>query len=281
MLHLRRLISLTLVLLGSLGVVTCAALIGGVWFVDARLSQGTRGAFATLDASLTRVRERVGSVRERIDNSRVTAREIQEKLAEWTQREAGEQLAERLEVAEKSKRLAEVMQRADGWLEAVARSLEFAGSALEFVNAAGVSVEAFPVAELLFEISSVRSQLHDVSDMVTDLRNRTATDDGEALPKERLDQAVKLAVRVVASSDRIETRLQRFDGKLAKAQDELKNVETRCLRWIHAGAIGMTLLCLWMLAAQLALAHHGWSGLRGGRNQQQSRTSRESQFKTS
>jgi len=266
MLHLRRLISLTLVLLGSLGVVTCAALIGGVWFVDARLSQGTRGAFATLDASLTRVRERVGSVRERIDNSRVTAREIQEKLAEWTQREAGEQLAERLEVAEKSKRLAEVMQRADGWLEAVARSLEFAGSALEFVNAAGVSVEAFPVAELLFEISSVRSQLHDVSDMVTDLRNRTATDDGEALPKERLDQAVKLAVRVVASSDRIETRLQRFDGKLAKAQDELKNVETRCLRWIHAGAIGMTLLCLWMLAAQLALAHHGWSGLRGGRN---------------
>jgi len=274
--HLKRFFLLTLLLLGSLGVVTCASLIGGVWLVDARLSQGTEGAFATLDASLTRVRERVGNVRERIDNSRVTSREIQEKLAEWAQREAGEQLAERLEVAKKTQRLAEVMQRADVWLEAVARSLEFADSALQFVNAAGLSVEAIPVAQLLFEISSVRSQLHDVSDMVTDLRNRTATDDGKALAKERLDQAGKLAVRVVASADRIETRLQRFDGKLAKAQDELKNMETGCLRWIHAGAIGMTLLFIWMLAAQLTLANHGWSGLRGGRNQQQSLTSHDS-----
>src|SRR5215213_4713202 len=93
-----RLVSLFAFLLGSLGVVVCAAAIGFVLWMGSRLTQTNERVFNHIDASLTAVRDRILGANKRVKESKITTKVIGENIRNWMQEKTSERFALRLKV---------------------------------------------------------------------------------------------------------------------------------------------------------------------------------------
>jgi hypothetical protein len=258
----KRLLNLLALFLGFIGLVGCFALVVGVWIISARLSQVTENLFGKLDGSLVVVRERVAQTHDRVEASKITTEGIEKTLKDWTKREADERLALRLNAAEKTERLASTLQQADHWLEVSESSVELVQQALSMGSLAGAPMDTTSVDGLIEEIASFRSQLAEATEFVARIHERTAEASEEKSLEERIEQAVQLALRVVATLGSIDSRLEKFENRLSETQKNLQGLKTKTRRWILVVTIGITLLMVWMAAGQVALCLLAWNGLR-------------------
>jgi len=261
----KRLPSLLALFLGFIGLVGCFALVVGVWIISARLSQVTENLFGKLDGSLVVVRERVAQTHDRVEVSKITTEGIEKTLKDWTKREAGERLALRLNAAEKTERLASTLQQADHWLEVSESSVELVQQALSMGSLAGAPMDTTSVDGLIEEIASFRSQLAEATEFVARIHERTAEASEEKSLEERIEQAVQLALRVVATLGSIDSRLEKFENRLSETQKNLHGLNTKTRRWILVVTIGITLFMVWMAAGQVALCRLAWNSLRRSR----------------
>jgi hypothetical protein len=115
---------------------------------------------------------------------------------------------------------------------------------------------------LIEEIASFRSQLAEATEFVARIHERTAEASEEKSLEERIEQAVQLALRVVATLGSIDSRLEKFENRLSETQKNLQELKTKTHRWILVVTIGITLLMVWMAAGQVALCLLAWNGLR-------------------
>ena len=258
----KRVLRLLALLLGLIGIVGCVAAIVGAWLVSARLSQVTENVFETIDGSLIVVREQVAQTQERVEEAKISTEGMAETLKDWTKREAGERLAQRLNVAGTTDRLASTLQKADHWLEVSESSVELVQQALSIGSAAGAPMDTAPVDGLIEEIASLRMQLAEAAELVARIHQRTAEASEDKSLEERIEQAVQLALRVVATLSSIDSRLEKLENRLAGTQRSLQGLKTRTTRWILVVTIGITLLMVWMAAGQVALCFLARNGLR-------------------
>jgi hypothetical protein len=264
----KRILSLLALLLGLVGLAASTVAIVAIWSVSARLSRVTENVFERIDGSLVVVRERVAQTRERVEAARITTEGIERTLRDWTKREARDRLTSRLGVEEKAERLASGLQQADHWLTFSESSVQLVQQALALANSTGAPVETEPADRLLEELASLRVQLTQVTESVERIRERTAEAGGEKLLKERIDQAVRLALRVIATLGSIDSRLEDFGKRLSETRTEARNLKTKTPLWIRIATIDITLLILWMAAGQFLLFLHGWQGTRKSRIRQ-------------
>ena len=220
-----------------------------------------RNLFGRVDHNLSEIRQRVPPVKERCEAAKITVHDIERTLREWTKREAGEQLSERLELSERTERIASSVQQADQWLEMSELSLELVQHML-FARRPTEPVESNSVGALLEEISNLRTQLSEIEDFTNAVHERTAPGgDGKPLRK-RIEQALQLAVRTAATMGLIESGLEELDEKLSRVQFDLRKMENSTLRWILIAALGITLLMIWMSAGQVSMCRWAWRGIR-------------------
>ncbi len=245
-------------LVGLLGAVGCVALIVYVWMADYQLSQSVTEIADKLDNSLDVLSERVQSAEQRVDESRVTSEEIKDSLERWVRQTPQRQLAERLQLDEKAAQLSAILIQATSWLDASETTVELVGQLAALANQAGASFDTDSVDRLLAELGSLRMRMDDVSGMVTDLRDRMDPNSDVKTLRDRLERAIQLAVRVIATLGIIQERLRELDGELHATQADLQQAEPKLHRWIHFGAIGLTILWTWMLVGQLALFRLSW-----------------------
>jgi hypothetical protein len=249
-------------LLGGAGVVACAMAIYEIWIVRAKVSQRTEVTFARIDDLLVAVKERVGKASERIGHARITLQDLEEALKSWSRREARERLAARLDIAGKADRVSAALADADHWLEVSASSLALARQALQIGNAAGASMDTEPIDRLHETVESWRAELAQAAELAARVRDGVAgTDDAPSL-RERFEQALKLALRMVATLSSLGDRLEHFETRVSEVRGRVDQFKFRTLRWILTAAIGSTVLIAWMAAGQATLALLGWRGVR-------------------
>lgn len=255
----KQILRLLALLLGIVGFVGCMAALAGVWSVGAAVSQTTEHVFERIDGALVVAGRRISEARDGVEAAKITTQSIQSALKKWTKRETGERLAERLELAEKTQRLASGLEQADHWLELSQSSVELVAQALSLGSSAGAPVDAAAVDGLIEEIGSLRAQLATATDFVARLHKQT--DDGESFG-ERIEQAAELALRVIATLGTVDSRLEAFGDAISGTQSDLRELKGKTLRWILIAKAGVALLIVWMAAGQVALGLLAYRALR-------------------
>jgi flagellin-like hook-associated protein FlgL len=262
----QRIFWLFAILFGSVGCVVCVAAIVSGYRVSHRLGQATESVFQKIDASLVSVGKRMARTQQRVNSSKISSEEIVDALKDWTRREAGDRLAIRLETAEKTERIGATLQQADDWLEISQSSVNLVQHALSIGRQSGAPVETPSVDALLEEIESLRQQLTEATELVARIHQRTTDSQDEKTPGERIEQAVQLTLRVVATLGSLDARLETFEKRLSQARDNLQGVESKTHRRLRVVTVCVILLLAWMAAGQMALFRLGWISLAPYRN---------------
>ena len=204
------------------------------------------------------VRDRVLRTQERVQDSKITAETIEQSLRSRTTKEARERLASRLEVEERAEDLTSVLLQADQLLELSASSVEIVQQALSIRNSAGAAVGTDSVDRLLEEIASLRGQLAEATESVERVREHVDEASEGQSSEERIDHAIELALRVVATLSSIDLRLANFEYRLSETQGEAHLWETDTLRWILIANIGISLVIAWMAVGQISVCILVW-----------------------
>ena len=260
-----RILGILAFVLGFTGFVGCFAAIVLACIASDRLSHVADSVFGIVDRSLEAVEERVGQTQDRVEAAKITTEGIEKSLKSWAKKETGERLALRLDVANKTERLAATLQQADQWLEVSQASIELVQQAVAMVNAPGAPSDATVGDGLTEEIASLRRQIAQATEFVENIRRRTTEANEEKTRKERIEQAVQLALRVVATLGSIDARLKAFEGRISQTRVNSQRRQTTIRRWILGVTLGIVLLFVWMAAGQAALCTCGWKGVRGRR----------------
>ena len=113
---LKRVVALLAMFLGFLGVIGCFLGAYAVWLAGSRLDRANDRVFAIVDRSLAAARDRVLSVQQRVQESKLTTDEIGKHLRDWTAKQGAERVVARLEIEGKANKLAQKLQQADVWL---------------------------------------------------------------------------------------------------------------------------------------------------------------------
>ncbi len=251
--------------LGFTGFVGCLAAIVFACIASGRLSHVADPAFGIVDRSLVAVEKRVGQTQNRVEAAKITTEGIEKSLKSWSKKATGERLASRLDVAKKTERLTATLQQADRWLDVSQASIELMQQVMAMVNATGAPSDVTVGDGLTEEITSLRRQIAQATQFAESIYQRTTEANEEEPREERIEQAVRLALRVVATLGSINVRLKVLEGRLSQTRVNSQRRQITIRRWILGATFGIVLLFVWMAVGQAALCTYGWKGLRGRR----------------
>jgi hypothetical protein len=257
----KRLLPLTTLSLGGIGVVVCVAGILGVLLVGSRLNRTADNVFTQIDSCFATVRDRFAGIRERVQAAKITSQDIEQGLKDWTKKQANDRLISRLEVEERAEQLASGLQQADQWLEFSESSIQLVQQALEVGKSTGAPVDTDAADRLLEDLASLRIQLTQATESAERIRARTAKAGEANLLEEDINPAIQLALRVIATLGSIDSRLEELGNSLSETRTKVQSLRTRYFRWMRIATIGIILLISWMAAGQCSLCLHGWQSL--------------------
>jgi hypothetical protein len=248
--------------LGGLGVVICVAALVVIWIVRVRVGQLNENVFAGLDRTLVAVGQRVSQTRDRVRDAKLTTADVEKSLLDWTKRRAGERVAAQLNAQEKADRVSALLQQAGDWLEIAESSAGLVNELLSNLPRASEQADVPSLGRLIEEIAAARAQLAEAADVVARIRERIVAVGDEKSRQERIEQAAQLTVRVADTLGSLDSRLEKFGGRVSEVQDRLRELKTRTSWWIRVVTVGVTLLILLMAAGQFALCWLAWNGWR-------------------
>ena len=248
---------------GCLGIVVCLAGMVSAWSLSSQLHRTTDDIFATLDGTLETIHDRSVQAHKHIRASKITTDEIATTLKDWTKRKMGRQVAQRLDIDEKTAHLASALQQADHALTVSESAVKLVRQTLLLLNSTGAPTDPATVDRLIEELSSLHSRLDEATRIVADIHDRTSEEIDKKTLKQRLGQAAQLAARVAVTLGAIDSRLEEFTNRLAKTRERIQELQAEISRNIWYAAIIAELLIVWMAAGQvaiclLALLQVGW-----------------------
>jgi hypothetical protein len=257
----KQLLRVLVLLFSFVSFATCVAAVIGLLVVGPRLSAATQDIFRTVNDALAVVREKVERSHDRVIDSKITAESIEESVKKWSRQEAGERLAEQLEVEKNAAQLATVLVQADQWLELSESSAVIAKHAMSAVGTTTAQDYQVSIESLIEQIAALRVQVANATAAVGSIRERAAGYDSETPSDQRIDAVLQLARRLFVTLGSIDTRLADFAHALSGTQRDLRQMELTTVRWILIARIGFSLLVAWLAAGQVCLLVHAWRGL--------------------
>jgi hypothetical protein len=248
--------------LGSVGIVVCAVLMIVLWIVSIRVGGATEKLFGKVDASMGVVHKRVVQTKDRVTTATITANDLETTLRNWTRREVGQRLAPHLDAAQKTEQLASSLRQADDWLEVSESAVGVVQEILSISASTSAPTDTTFVDELKEQIQSVRVQVAEATAFVGRIQERIAETSEAKLPEARIEQAIQLGLRVVATLGSIGPCLEKHADRITAAQSQLQDVKARTQRWRLCLTMGLSFLMIWMAAGQAALCRLAWNGWR-------------------
>lgn len=252
---LRRLVSVLMLAAGLLGSAACAAATYAVWRVEVRLQQANDRAFDLIDRGLGAVEDRVRRVRERVEQSRITTGELSAKLRDWATRKAEERLVAKLEVERRAGQLEGQLRAADLWLESSEGSIRDAQGFLDLGRSLGADVDPGWLNEPLETLAAIRAKVREAEREAEEIREFASPE--IEVDENRLARVLRLTARVVVTVTEISPRLDRFANRVSDVRADARGVQEQTSRRILWGAIGCTVVVVWVAAGQLALCVWG------------------------
>jgi hypothetical protein len=152
------------------------------------------------------------------------------------------------------------------WLGRSGESILAIQQALDIGSSLGAPVDAASLDPLLAELVSMRDQMQQVTETVGEVRDRGAEIRGEGLAEDRIEQAIRLVLRVVATLAEVDECLSEYLTALDEIQPKLEQLNRKTNLSIFAAMFVALLLILWMAAGQVSLCRNGWKNLRRDRS---------------
>jgi hypothetical protein len=248
--------------MGSVGIVVCAVLMIVLWIVSIRVGGATESLFNKVDASMGAVHKRVVQTRDGVTAATIAANDLETTLRNWTTREAGQRLALRLDAAQRSEQLALSLRQANDWLEVSESAVGVVQEILSISASTSAPTDTTLVDELGEQIESMQLQLAEAMELVDKIQERIAETSEAKLPEVRIEQAIHLGLRVVATLGSIGPRLEKLADRFTAAQSQLQVVKARTQLWRLCLTMGLSFFMVWMAAGQAALCRLAWNGWR-------------------
>jgi hypothetical protein len=258
--RLKRLLNAIGIGLGGAGVVICIAGIVVVWIASSRLNRLTESVFAKIDQAMVVVHQRVAQARNRVAEAKISTADLQESLRDWAQRAASQRLALESNAAEKCERLTTTLQQADRWLEIAESSAGLVQGLLSVETLTSAPSDSTLLSPLIAEIGSLRGQLASATEAAMTIRDRIVVTGDEKSVGERVERALQLALRVVATLEPLSSRFDAFATRLSATRSQLQEFKAGTDLWTLRIAIALTLFILLMAAGQVALCRLAWNG---------------------
>jgi len=257
----QRIVSRLALVLGVFGTFACVAGIVALWSAEFRLSRATEHLFGRIDVSLQIIRQHTREAAERLETARITSESISEEIKRGTRGQARQQVAQRLDLAEKVRQVATTLQQIDQRLETAQSAVELVRGVAALAGEAGAAQDSSLLAALPTDIASLRSQLAEVAGIVARIEQRASPESADAADRQPGQQATRFAVPVAATLGDVGRRVGRLDARLTAAQDGLDEWKAESFRRLRMLAIAVTALITWLAAGQIALGRLGWAGL--------------------
>jgi hypothetical protein len=254
---LKRIGALLALAFGFLGVIACMGGIYAVWVLASRLEQANDKVFATVDKGLASAQEWARRVQKRVQESRITTAEIDQKFRDWSVKKGRDRLVSQLEIESRAEKLAGHLQTADSWLETAAESIRGAEHVLEVGNSLGASVDPASLEDMLAKLEEIRSRLQQTERSVDRIREFAAGKEDES-EASRLARITKLLGRTLLTITEIDTRLEDSIARLAELRTDAQHTQARTGHYILLATIACCLLLAWIAAGQAALCVFGW-----------------------
>lgn len=238
---------------GCLGIAVCVALALVCWWASVRLDEAVDRLAEAIERSLAAVRQRAIQIQARIVEAKITTKEIEQSLRQWTRRAARERLELQLDTARATERLTSGLRNIEDWLEFSESALALVQDLRSIQTWAGTPSSTSSVADLTAELGSLRVHLADATSAVAKLDATISGANEEKSLDQRIEQAVQLALRIMGTLTSVDTRLGKQSDRLAAVHDELHELKTTTRRWILIVTSGISMFFLWMAAGQAAL----------------------------
>ncbi len=256
---IRRLAGVVGVVLGVVGLIACVAAIVGVWSVVAWLKQLNAEVHAEIDAVMIRVEERTEEARSTVREARGFAAVVDELVRDSAVAiiERDDAVTARLDQAER--RIDEAIQQAESVIQVSADAVELLDRLQASLRQQGLIEAGSGEAPTALDdiVQAGRRTLAEASGAVDELKGRL---DHLGRKPDDVDLAAiaRLALNIVAQLDVVDDSLRSFSRRLEKTRDGLQRLHDKLGRWIHLGAVILTLLLVWIGAGQCCLAAWGW-----------------------
>lgn len=244
-------------LIGFLGVLVCIAAVAATWMIGSRLKRANTIVFEVLDGSLATARDRVVRVEERVEQSKITAQEIEDRFKTWAEKEARERLAVRLKVIESAETLSARLEHGEQWLDMSSESVRVARRTLELCSTIGGRMEPSSLDPILEGLTTLESKIDEATALVVQVRQATDAVSEADAQNGGIERLVRLAARVVATFGDIDQRLGELGDRLSEMRVQSGQLKIRLQRGILACEIGLTLLLIWMACGQAMLCRYG------------------------
>ncbi len=220
--------------LGGIGVVVCVVAVILLWIVSIRVGGAIASLFDRVDQSLVVVQQWGVEVNDRLTAAAITTDDLEkalEKLQDRSLKEAGQRLAIRLDAAQKAERLASGLQQVDHWLEVTQSSMGLLQEICSIAQSTGASTDTTPFDELREQIESTRAQLAEAMEFVGKIQDRITDASDAGSPEARIDQAIHIAKRVIATLHSLGSPSGKFATRVLAAQDRSRELNARTQRW--------------------------------------------------
>jgi hypothetical protein len=254
----KRLVALLALAAGSVGILVCIVGAFAAWSLGARLERTNAAFFATIDKGLVAAQDRAHSLQERVEESKITSAEIDQRFRDWDTRKTKEALVSRVDIEGRAEKLSSHLETAESWLEKVADSIQSVQQIMELGNTIGATVDPATVQEVLTNILSVRNTLQETERKVAEIR-KFAINQANESEEARVSRVTKLTGRVLLTIGEIDTRLEDSVIRLAELQTRARQSKTQISAYILVTTVACFLLLVWIAAGQAALCQWGWS----------------------
>lgn len=251
----RRIGGLLAFALGFLGLLICLAGTWGIWRIAERLYDANDKVCAAVDRGLDVTQERIRSVQKRMENSRITSAEFNQKLQKLASQEAKDRIVQQLEIEAHADKLVAHLATADSWLDTSVASIHGLQQLTSLGQTFGAQVDPAALDESLRNIESIQAKLQDAEKSVQKVRDLVA--DKEDEPR-RLARASKLLGRTLATLSELDSRLERVAIRIGELRTDVAELKARTDRYITFAAIACWTLLAWIAAGQIALCRFGW-----------------------
>jgi DNA repair ATPase RecN len=117
-------------------------------------------------------------------------------------------------------------------------------------------------SRLIEKLTKLRSQLSQTTETVDGIHERVAEISEGEPRQERIEQAVQLALRAVATLGQIDSRLGESSDRLSETQTKGQQLKSRTHAYILTARIGAVLLLACIANGQVSLCRSGWNAYR-------------------
>ena len=240
-------------LLGALGILLCVTGSLAVWYVESRINRAQKQVFDRIDQAFSGINSRLTETQNLVVKSKISIEEIQQRMEDWTKKEASDRLAAKFDVEARVQQLAAGLRQAELMLELSTETIQNVRQALEVGVELGLTLNADSVDSLLERIAYIKQDLRHAIDTAESLGQHFGEGrDDESMGK-RAEQAAMIAARLLATFGKVDSRLASFRGRLTDARDAIRQLNAKTHTRVVAVAVCATLFLLWMAAGQLCM----------------------------